>query len=86
MVADTCLKKKLLKEIKQIDFVLKDLNLFLDTHPCHREALEMYNKYEKKSRQLTYEYEKSFGPLTPSAGNNGETWDWIKGPWPWENC
>ncbi len=79
-------KCKLLKEIMQTDFVLKELNLYLDTHPCAREALEMYNIYEKKSRQLKYDYEKLFGPLTPSVNNNTEAWEWIKGPWPWENC
>ena len=36
---------RLLKEIKQADFVLKELNLFLDTHPDNREALEKFQKY-----------------------------------------
>jgi len=79
-------KCKLLKEIKQVDFVLKELNLYLDTHPCSKEALEMFNINEKKAKQLKYDYEKLFGPLTPSANNNTEAWEWIKGPWPWENC
>lgn len=85
-MVDVINRKKLLCEIKQTDFVLKELNLFLDTHPCNKEALEMFNIYEKKSRQLIYEYEKNFGPLVPSANNNSESWEWIKGPWPWENC
>ena len=38
------------------------------------------------AKKLKYEYEKMFGPLTPSVNNNTETWEWIKGPWPWENC
>lgn len=79
-------RRMLLREIKQTDFVLKELNLFLDTHPDHREALEMFEKFEQKAKKLKYEYEKMFGPLTPSVNGNTETWEWIKGPWPWENC
>ncbi len=78
-------RRNLLREIKQTDFVLKELNLFLDTHPDHREALEMFAKFEKKAAVLKAEYERMFGPLMPSANNNTETWEWIKGPWPWEN-
>jgi len=85
-MADCTAKRRLMRQIKETDFVLKDLNLYLDTHPGCKEALEMYNNYEKKSRQLTCEYEKNFGPLTPSTLNNTEAWLWTKGPWPWENC
>ena len=77
---------ELLKEIQQTDFVLTDLNLYLDTHPCCVEALEMFDKFARKSRQLIYEYEKMYGPLTPTANNNTESWKWLCGPWPWENC
>lgn len=85
-MANNVSRKRLMREIMETDFVLKELNLFLDTHPCHREALEKFCKYEKKSAVLKAEYEKMFGPLVPSANNNVETWEWIQGPWPWENC
>lgn len=79
-------KCRLLRQIKEAEFVLKELNLFLDTHPNHKEALAKFAKYEQISRKLKYEYEKMYGPLTPSANGNTETWEWIQGPWPWENC
>jgi len=50
-MADCTAKRRLMRQIKETDFVLKDLNLYLDTHPGCKEALEMYNNYEKKSRQ-----------------------------------
>lgn len=78
-------RRKMLRAIKQTEFVLKELNLFLDTHPTHREALKMFEEYEERSKILKKEFEKMFGPLTPSVNNNTETWEWIKGPWPWEN-
>ena len=85
-MAEMISRKRLLREIKETDFVLKDLNLYLDTHPDCKQALSMFDKFEKKLKQLVYEDQKMFGPLTPSANNNLETWEWICGPWPWENC
>ncbi len=78
-------RKKLLKEIMQYDFVLNELTLFLDTHPTHCEALEMFYKIQEKASLLKKEYTNLFGPLTPSVKENAETWEWSKGPWPWEN-
>ena len=46
------LRCKLLREIKQVDFVLKELNLFLDTHPDHKEALEKFSKYEDIAKKI----------------------------------
>ncbi len=79
-------RRRLLRQIKEADFVLKELNLFLDTHPNHKEALAKFAKYEQVSQKLKQEYERMYGPLTPSANGNTETWEWIQGPWPWENC
>lgn len=83
---NNCSKRALLKEIQETDFVITELNLYLDTHPCCTEALEMLEKYVRKSRQIKYEYEKMFGPLTAASNMSTETWQWICGPWPWENC
>ena len=85
-MAEMINRKSLLKEIQKVDFVLKDLHLYLDTHPNCKQALEMYDKYERKSEMLKSEYQKIYGPLMPSVNNNLTTWEWIKGPWPWENC
>ena len=85
-MANNVSRKRLMREIMEIDFVLKELNLFLDTHPNNRNALEKFQRYEKLCEKLKAEYQKMFGPLTPSANDNLETWEWIQGPWPWENC
>ena len=37
----------LLRKIQQYDFSLKELNLYLDTHPDCRRALAMFRKYQK---------------------------------------
>lgn len=85
-MANNVSRKKLMREIMEVDFVLKELNLFLDTHPDNRHALEKFQRYEILSSKLKEEYQKMFGPLTPSVNGNPETWKWICGPWPWENC
>ncbi len=83
---NNCARCKLLKEIQEADFVLKELNLYLNTHPNKRAALEKFQKYEQISARLKAEYEKLYGPLTPSVNNNLDRWEWLDGPWPWENC
>lgn len=85
-MANNVSRKRLMREIMEVDFVLKELNLFLDTHPNHKPALEKFQRYEAHSAKLKEEYRKMFGPLTPSVNDNLETWKWICGPWPWENC
>ena len=85
-MANEMVKNQLLKEIMQTDFVLKELNLFLDTHPTNKQALNMFKVYEKKADSLKNEYAKLFSSLTPSADNSADSWQWIENPWPWENC
>ena len=82
---DTISRKKLLKEIMQYDFVMTELTLFLDTHPENCEAIKMFYEMQEICNNLKKEYVRLFGPLTPSVRNNTEKWEWLKGPWPWEN-
>jgi spore coat protein JB len=74
----------LLKRIKQYDFTLKELDLYLDTHPNCRKGLAMFAKYKKLREQAVAEYNDKFGPLTPEQNQNLENWDWVSTPWPWE--
>ena len=85
-MANNVSRKRLMREIMETDFVLKELNLFLDTHPNHCAALEKFQRFEARAAELKCQYQKMFGPLTPSVNDNLQTWEWIQGPWPWENC
>jgi len=82
---DTIAKKKLLTEIMQYDFVLTELNLYLDTHPDECRAISMFYEIQEKAECLKRDYTRLFGPITPSVRSNTDTWEWSKGPWPWEN-
>ena len=74
----------LLRKIKQYDFSLKELNLYLDTHPRCQRALAMFAQYKKLREEAVAEYNDKFGPLNPEQNQNLQSWDWIADPWPWE--
>ena len=78
-------KRRLLKELMSYDFILNELNLYLDSHSNDKKALRMHKEIAEKAEILRKQYTKDFGPLTAATNNNAESWDWICGPWPWEN-
>ncbi|MGE5454365.1 MAG: spore coat protein CotJB [Methylocystaceae bacterium] len=78
-------QKTLLEEVMAWDFTLVELNLFLDTHPDDRQAMNDYNAALKQSAAVRTRYEKEFGPLTAmSPYVTNSTFEWIDDPWPWE--
>ena len=77
-------KKQLLLDIQIIAFVVKDVQLFLDTHPTCEGDLEYFKYYNNLLTALTSEYEDKFGPLTVYGVNSNDGWTWIAEPWPWE--
>ncbi len=78
-------RQELLRGIQMACFAVKEAQLFLDTHPTNKDAMEYFNKYNKKKMELTAEYNKRFGPIClTNYESGGETWEWVKGPWPWE--
>lgn len=77
-------KAMLMKKIKQLDFTLKELNLYLDTHPNCRRALAMFQKYRTLRETAMNDYIKNYGPITPEQSENTQSWDWIDSPFPWE--
>lgn len=77
-------KQMMLKKIQAADFALVDINLFLDTHPTDKGALECFSKYQKIYDSLVKEYEEKFGALMPKRVDTNKGWTWIDNPWPWE--
>ena len=74
----------LLGKIKKYDFTLKELDLYLDTHPNCRRALAMFRKYKELRENAVGEYTRRFGPVVPEQVNDTEHWTWVDDPWPWE--
>lgn len=67
-------------------FAVWELELFLDTHPDNRQAMESRTNYRQKMQALKEEYEQKFGPYVCTAAdlNGEEHWTWIDDPWPWD--
>lgn len=78
-------RETLLYQLMQYKFALKDLNLYLDTNPNDKNAIELFNKYLKIEKQTSDKYEKMYGPLVVNSDNvNDNSWEWVNSPWPWE--
>ncbi len=72
-----------LTELQTLGFALNELALYLDTHRDDKEALEVFQTFQKLYNKGREKYEKECGPLTHmSAMENG--YDWLNDPWPWE--
>jgi len=76
----------LMKRIREVDFAIIDLNLFLDTHPNCTEALELFSKLTTVSKNLKREYQAKYGPLYATGSSDRTPFDWIEKcyKWPWE--
>ena len=77
-------KAKLLKRVQMFDFILTELNLFLDTHPYDKNALEYFSQYQYLKNEAVNQYESRFGPLRAEDFVGDGKFDWVNGPWPWE--
>ena len=75
-------RTKLLRKLQAAQFAAWELHMYLDTHPCDKQAYEMFRKYTQEAQMLKREFEEKYGPLMVSNSNNA---DWLCDPWPWEN-
>lgn len=80
-------KAELKKRIYEYDFALHELNLFLNSHPTNKKAMELLAEYRRGRAALVAEYTARFGQyiVCPSDVPVSGCWEWLKGPWPWEN-
>lgn len=78
-------KEALLYQLMQYQFVLIDLDLYLDTHPNDQEAINLYHKYLTIKKQMCDKYESMYGAITLDSNYLGtNSWTWKNSPWPWE--
>lgn len=77
-----CSREEMIMKIRELDFAIVELGLYLDTHPDDRRALCLHNTYSKQAKELKDKYQKVYGPLTMDYPCN--KWRWIEQPWPWE--
>jgi len=73
-----------MKKLMEADFVAYELQLFLDTHPEDKAAMEKYCEAVKKAKKLREEYEENFAPISPASAAGKLPWQWIVSPWTWQ--
>ena len=76
--------RRLLDQIRAVDFALYETVLYLDVYPHSCDALETYQKLRAQSEALHNEYEASHGPLTAFGNRSGTDWNWMSKPFPWD--
>lgn len=80
------LSGSLADQIRALCFVKVELELYLDTHPKCRTALDYYYKTIQELKRLTEQYENTVGPLTAMGNVSTDQWHWVDGPWPWQQA
>lgn len=70
--------------VMQYAFAINDLNLYLDIHPEDNRVYKIMKQLIKEKENVKDEYVKLYGPLT-IMDEDGNNFEWINGPWPWEN-
>ena len=80
---DKCeMRREMLEKIKELNFAVIELALYLNTHPNDTRALNLHRRYSKELKELKDKYQKIYGPLTIYYPCN--KWRWLEEPWPWE--
>ena len=73
-----------LGELMALDFVVKELNLYLDTHKDDHEAFQTLQSTLALFEEGKKRYVKKYGPLTISDLKYSDHFNWVCDPWPWD--
>ncbi len=73
-----------LRELMALNFVLQELALYLDTHQSDSAAFATYKSFLQLYNDGRSKYVELYGPITRSDLALSASYDWLKGPWPWE--
>ena len=73
-------------ELMAIDFVVDELELYLDTHWEDREAFELYQTMLAMQKEAKERMVRLCGPICQTDQLGMDAYRWLNGPWPWELC
>ena len=76
-------REALMRKIQALSFAKVEAELYLDTHPDARAALDYYREILNKLDEAMTEYQNKYGPLF-AEGVVGDRWTWVDGKWPWQ--
>lgn len=77
-------REDMLMQIQELCFAMTDLGLYLDLNNNDQKAINLFNEYLKKKKELCSMFEKKYGPLTFDSRLVSNSWTWDNNPWPWE--
>ena len=72
----------LLMQIMMLDFAVQDSALFIDTHPCDKEAMNYFNEAATRLKAAKKEYQKQGHALVNREVGAYQN-DYLSAPWPW---
>ena len=75
-------KDRLLLDIQMYGFYLKDLGLYLDTHPTDERALKLFNETRDKYYKRVMDFERMYYPLCAFHSDKSNTYEWLDGKFP----
>ncbi|MNZ72378.1 CotJB protein [compost metagenome] len=76
---------EMLEKLQALDFVLVELNLYLDTHPDDLAAIQQFNQLTQERTVLANHFQQLYGPLQNFGRSYSKfPWEWSKVPWPWQ--
>lgn len=73
-----------LRELMALDFVLDEMELYLDTHRKDAEAFATYQSMLKLAREGRERYTALYGPVTQTDLLGAKSYTWLNAPWPWD--
>lgn len=77
-------RDELMMRIQALSFAMTETQLFLDTHPECRAALDNYRRLADELDAAMAEYQNMHAAIVPEA-TAADRWSWVEGPWPWQN-
>jgi len=84
MVNKQDMKPTPLGEVMAVDFVLQELQLYLDTHENDADAFAAYKGFLKLSKEAHRRYVELYGPICRKDMADCPRFSWLDGAWPWE--
>ena len=78
-------RDELMHKIHALSFAMTEAQLFLDTHPDCKYALDYYRRTADELDAAMTEYQNKYAPLFADA-TSPDRWTWIDGPWPWQHA
>ena len=71
-------------ELMAIDFVIDELELYLDTHRDDSEAFDLYQSFLALGKEARERYTARYGVISQCDQRGADAYTWLNDPWPWE--